>query len=229
MRLTGENILIRPRYRGPSASGNGGYACGLVASLLGEGAAEVTLPAPPPLDTELGVERTDGGVRIWDGETFVAEAAPAELDVDPPAVSLAEAETAAGRYTGFDEHEFPECFVCGPARRPGDGLRIFPGEVRPGLVAAPWAAREVAPEIVWATIDCPGAFGAGYAGRGTVLLGRMAARIDRLPDDGERCVAVGWSLGAEGRKLFAGTALLGADGRPCAVGRQVWVEPRRST
>ena len=128
----------------------------------------MTLRVPPPLDTELGVERTDGGVRIWDGETLVAEAAPAELDVDPPAVSLAEAETAAARYTGFDEHEFPECFVCGPARRPGDGLRIFPGEVRPGLVAAPWAARAVAPEIVWATIDCPGEPVLTYQARGRI-------------------------------------------------------------
>ncbi len=48
----------------------------------------------------------------------------------------------------------------------------------------------------------------------------MAARIDRLPADGEACVVVGWSLGAEGRKLYAGTALLGADGVPCAVSRQ---------
>jgi hypothetical protein len=54
----------------------------------------------------------------------------------------------------------------------------------------------------------------------------MAARVDRRPDEGERCVSVGWSLGSDGRKLFAGTALLGEDGRPCAVARQVWVEPR---
>jgi hypothetical protein len=229
LRLSGENIVIPRRYRGPSGSGNGGYSCGLVASLLGGGSAEVTLRVPPPLEVPLAVERDGERVRVWDGETLVAEAVPADVDVEPPSVSWAEAEAASARYAGFDEHEFPECFVCGPARAPGDGLRIFPGEVRPGLVAAPWAAREVAPEIVWATIDCPGAFGAGYAGRGTVLLGRMAARVDRLPDDGERCVALGWKLGVEGRKLFAGTALVGADGRPCAVGRQVWVEPRDPT
>jgi hypothetical protein len=229
LRLTGENVLIPRRYRGPSDSGNGGYTCGLVASLLGASAAEVTLRVPPPLETPLGVERDDGRVRLWDGGTLVAEGVPSGVDVQPPVVTWAQAEAATARYTGFDEHEFPECFVCGPARGRGDGLRIFPGEVRPGLVAAPWVAREVAPEVVWAAIDCPGAFGAGYAGRGTVLLGRMAARVDRLPGEGEPCVALGWSLGAEGRKLFAGTALLGADGRACAVGRQVWVEPRTTT
>jgi hypothetical protein len=84
----------------------------------------------------------------------------------------------------------------------------------------------VSPEVVWASIDCPGAFAAGYPNRGSVVLGRMAARIERLPDEGERCVSVGWSLGLEGRKLFAGTALLGADGGPCAVSRQVWIQPR---
>ena len=120
-----------------------------------------------------------------------------------------EARDATGRFTGYDEHEFPRCFVCGPLRDPGDGLRIFAGAVRPDVVAAPWVAREVVPEIVWAAIDCPGAFAAGFANRGTVVLGRMAARIDRLPQDGEPCVIVGWSLGAEGRKLYAGTALLG--------------------
>jgi hypothetical protein len=56
----------------------------------------------------------------------------------------------------------------------------------------------------------------------------MTARIERLPREGEECVVVGWPLGEEGRKLFAGTALLGADGEPLAAARQVWVVPRES-
>ena len=210
-------------------SGNGGYTCGLVAGLLGGAPAQVTLRVPPPLDTPLRVERDGDSVRVWAGETLVAEAAPAEVDVAPPVVSFAEADEATSRYAGFDEHEYPECFVCGPARDPGDGLHIFPGEVRPGVAAAPWVAVEVAPEIVWAAIDCPGAWGGGFTGRGKVLLAQMAARIDRLPQVGERCVAIGWRLGADGRKLYAGTALVGEDGRTCAVGRQLWIEPRGAT
>jgi hypothetical protein len=218
-------MIIQHRFRGPRESGNGGYTCGLVASFL-DGAAEVTLRVPPPLDTPLAVTREDGRVVVRDGGTVVADASPATVGLQPPVVTWREAEAASARYTGFDEHEFPECFVCGPAREAGDGLRIFPGGIRDGVVAAPWIARDVSPQVVWASIDCPGAYAAGYPNRGTVLLGRMAARVDRRPDEGERCVSVGWSLGSDGRKLFAGTALLGEDGRPCAVARQVWVEPR---
>jgi hypothetical protein len=54
----------------------------------------------------------------------------------------------------------------------------------------------------------------------------MTARVDRLPEDGERCVVVAWPLGEDGRKLFAATALYGADGRPLAVARQTWIAPR---
>jgi hypothetical protein len=218
-------VMIPRRFRGPHDSGNGGYTCGVVASFL-DGPAEVTLRVPPPLEKPLAVERVGRGVVVRDGDTVVAEAVPATVELEPPAVTWAEAGEATSRYTGFDEHDFPECFVCGPQREPGEGLRIFPGGLRDGVVAAPWVARDVSPEVVWASIDCPGAYAAGYPDRGTVLLGRMAARVDRLPEEGERCVVVGWSLGDEGRKLFAGTALLGADGRPCAVARQVWVEPR---
>jgi hypothetical protein len=59
-----------------------------------------------------------------------------------------------------------------------------------------------------------------------MVLGRMAARIERLPEEGEHCVVVGWPLGEEGRKLFAGTALYGAGGDVLAVARQVWILPR---
>ena len=50
-------------------------------------------------------------------------------------------------------------------------------------------------------------------------------RIDELPDVGERCVVVGWPLGEEGRKLYAGTALYGEDGRPLARARATWIVP----
>jgi hypothetical protein len=34
---------------------------------------------------------------------------------------------------------------------------------------------------------------------------------------------MGWVLGGEGRKRFAGAALLGEDGAPRAVGRATWI------
>ena len=222
-------MVIPARYAGPDGSGNGGYTCGRVAAYVDAPAVEVTLRLPPPLETPLAVSREDGRVVVRDGDAVVAEGTAATVEVEPPSVSPEEARAATARFTGFEEHDFPRCFVCGPLREEGDGLRIFPGGVRPGVVAAPWVAREVAPAIVWAAIDCPGAFAAGYPNRGTVVLGRMAARVDRLPEDGDECVVVGWSLGAEGRKVYAGTALIGADGRPCAVARQTWIEPLRAT
>ena len=219
--------MIPARYMGPDGSANGGYTGGLVAALVDAEAVEVTLRLPPPLETALAVERDGEVVRVLDGEAVVAEGRPGSVDVEPPAVSPDEAGRAATGSLGAEEHEFPRCFVCGPLRDPGDGLRILPGPVREGVVAAPWTAREAAPEIVWAAIDCIGAFATGAVGlRGSAVLGRMTARIDRLPADGEACVVVGWSLGADGRKLHAGTALLGADGAPCALSLQVWIGPR---
>jgi hypothetical protein len=39
----------------------------------------------------------------------------------------------------------------------------------------------------------------------------------------ERCVVLGWALGRAGRKLRAGTALFGNDGRLCALAEQTWI------
>jgi hypothetical protein len=215
-------VLIDPRFNGPSGSGNGGYTCGVVAGLLDTSAAEVTLRLPPPLGRPL---RWDGA-RLWDGEALVAEGERAELELDvPDPPSFSEAELATPRFAGFVEHAYPTCFVCGPRREPGDGLRIFAAPVD-GLVAAPWIPREVRPEYVWASLDCPGAYALEWEGRSEMLMGRLHGRIDRLPDQGERCVAVGWPLGRDGRKGYAGTALFSAAGELLACARATWIEPR---
>jgi hypothetical protein len=57
------------------------------------------------------------------------------------------------------------------------------------------------------------------------LLGRFAVEIEELPRVGERCVVVGWPLGEEGRKLYAGTALLGEGERHLASARATWIVP----
>lgn len=221
-----ETLLIDPRYAGPPGSGNGGYTCGLVAGLVG-GTAEVTLRLPPPLARPLRVERDDGRVRVLDGDELVAEGVPAQVELDVPGVvSVAEAGQAARRYPGFETHAFPTCFVCGPLRADGDGLRIFAGRVRDGLYAAPWTPAESRPELVWAALDCPGAIAVGFPERGETVLGRLAARIDRLPEPGEPHVVLAWPLGEEGRKLYAGTALLTAEGEALARARAVWIAPR---
>lgn len=228
-----EQMVVERRFRGPPASGNGGYTCGLVAAFVG-GPAEVTLRSPPPLDRPLDVLREGRRVQVRDGETLVAEAGPAELDLAVPAPpSYEEAEEASRDYPGFFEHAFPECFVCGPARATGDGLRIFGGPAG-DRVAAPWrpdawlagADGRVRPEFVWSALDCPGAFAVNALERGEALLGRLAATVLAQPRPGERCVVIGWQLAPhDRRKRFAGTAVYGEDAGLCGYGRAVWITP----
>jgi hypothetical protein len=219
-------MIVPGRFNGPPDSAHGGYACGLVAAILG-GVAEVTLRRPPPLDRELAVARDDGRVVIRDGEALVAEAERVTLDVEVPApVSVEEAAAASRRYAGFLHHAYNTCFVCGPGRE--DGLRVYAGPVegRPGLVASPWTPGEdVRPELVWAALDCPSGWAVDDFQREGVLLGRMAARIDRLPAAGAPHVVLGWRVDEDGRKRHAGSALLTADGEALARARSTWLVP----
>jgi len=221
-------ITLSRRFRGPLTSANGGYACGRVAAFVDAEDVEVTLRLPPPLETSLHVRRDGERTLLLDGESVVAEARPARLDLAAPApVSISEAKEARTRHVRVGNPAFGECFVCG-IRGERDGLGIHAGVVagRGPLHAAPWTVRESAPEIVWAAIDCPGAYAVGAQGRGEVVLGRMTARVLRVPEVGERCAVAAWPLGEDGRKLFAGTALFAEDGELLAIARQTWIEPR---
>jgi hypothetical protein len=234
-----ESIVIAPRFCGPPGSGNGGYVCGRLAAYL-DGPVTVTLRRPPPLGTPMAVERDgQGSVRIHHGHTLIAEAIPAP---DSPApeipgpVSMAEAQAAAGGARYYADPVFPDCFVCGVGRRPGDGLRIFPGPLagRP-LWAAPWtpdlsvtgADGRVRPEVVWAALDCPSGIAAAEAadlpGDTAILLGQMTASVGVRPVAGDQCRVIAWPDTREGRKLTAGSALLGPGGQVLATAKAVWI------
>jgi hypothetical protein len=228
-----DTLVVPARFCGPPGAANGGYLAGLLAARVG-GEAEVTLRQRVPLDTPVAVEASGpDAVVLRSGETVLAEAIRAAVDVVPPASpSLAEADAGARRFPRFVEHPIPRCFVCGPERAAGDGLRIFPGPVeRRDVVAAPWTpdaslgGRDglVRPEFLWAALDCTGAFAVNEPPRGLALLGRIAARVAGRVPIGEPCVAAGWSLGGEGRKLYAGTAIFGPRGELCAVARATWI------
>ena len=211
-------LIIPSRFNGPPGSANGGYTCGLLAERVGE-PAEVTLRSPPPLDTPLRFD----GMRLWDGDTLIAEAHRAHVHGDvPEPVAFEDAEQASRGYPGFVEHEYATCFVCGPDR--DDGLGLFAGAVEGTTVfAAPWVVPDdVSRLLVWASLDCPGAIGVGWDGRGDWLLGRMAAEVHEVPEPGDRCVVVAWPIGHEGRKGFAGTALY-RDKELLARARQTWI------
>ena len=229
---------IARRFRGPPDSANGGYACGLLARHA-EGAQRVRLHLPPPLELPVTIRRDDAGQWLMlRDEQLVAAAMDAEPDGPvPDPVSFAAACDASTRYRWSTGHPFPGCFVCGPEREAGDGLRIFPGRVAGReVVAAPWIPDatvcdpdgRVALEIVWAALDCPSWFGLlDFEADTTVgLLGQLTARVLRRPDAGEECVAVGWSRGREGRKLHAGAALFARDGALLGRSEAIWIEPR---
>jgi hypothetical protein len=226
-------LMIAPRFNGPPGSGHGGYVAGLVGGLL-DGAARVRLLRPPPLGRPLLVRRDAEAVTVLDGELVVATALPAVVDVPlPEPVTFMEAEAAARAYPGHRNHAFPRCFACGPARAPGDGLRIFPGPVvGRDLLAAPWVpdasivdgGGTVRPEFLWAALDCPSGWAPIVAAGGApMLLGELAVRILGAVRPGEPCVVVGWALGGEGRKRLAAAALFGHDGAPRAMGRATWI------
>jgi hypothetical protein len=218
-------IVVDSRFRGPDSSGNGGYSAGVIARELGGDEVEVTLRLPPPLDEVL---RLDDEGRVWDDHALIAEARPAEVGLTPPdPVSWGDA--AAAEAPDLDS-PFPNCFVCGAAREEGDGLRLFAGPVAGrDVFAATWTVRAdtVGPEFVWAALDCPGAYATGVTGRGTVVLARLTARVDRVPQAGERCVVVSWHIDSERRKHGAGTALFTDAGELLGLAKALWLEPRR--
>ncbi len=221
-------ITFERRFRGPLTSANGGYACGRIAAYVDAEAVEVTLRLPPPIERPLVVRRDEGRVLLLDGDAVVAEACPADVGLEPPpAVSREEAEVAMERHLRGGNPEFRECFVCGD-RPHGDGLAIHVGPVhdQEPLHAAPWTPTETGFEIVWSAIDCPGAYAVGAEGRGDVVLGRMTARVLRVPEVGKSCVVTAWPLEEDGRKLIAGTALFASDGELLALARQIWITPR---
>jgi hypothetical protein len=197
-----------------------------------EDAATVTLRRPPPLDTPLRLVQEDGRLRLLDGDILIGEAAPDALEVDVPVPPTGdEARTASQDYAGFQAHPFPTCFVCGPDREPGDGLRIFPGPLDgTSVVAALWApdrsldggAGLVHRRHVWAALDCPSYF--AVPGAPLALLGRLTASIDRLPEIDEPLVVIGWPIGSDGRKHFAGSALADGNGEIVARAAATWVE-----
>jgi hypothetical protein len=121
-------VRIERRFRGPPETGHGGYVAGLVAAALGGSSCTVTLKSPPPIDRDLTLDTDDTSASLFRDDEIVVTASrePIEIDVPTPP-TLAEARDAEPRFAGHSHHIFPGCFVCGPEREAGDGMRIFPG------------------------------------------------------------------------------------------------------
>lgn len=213
-------VVVPARYNGPPDSGNGGYVCGLVAVASGIPDAEVTLRRPPPLDTPL---RLDDG-SLYDGEHVVATVTSGEpvTLTPPPSPGIDNAREAERHYAGLHHHPFPTCYVCGPAR--DDGLGHKPGRIDDTTVATTWTPRDTDEANVWASLDCAGAWAFLQSDDAPIVLGRLAVRIDRRPQQDEPHVVVGWQAAPpDGRKRLAGTALYDQTGELLAIAKATWV------
>jgi hypothetical protein len=245
-------VVIPDRFRGPPRSGNGGYVCGVFGGLLTGGrydmpeqqAAEVTLRAPVPLDEAITVRRDGHELSAHVGETLIVEAALAALQLDVPEPASWEQALAAraqspslqrAKHAWLGEVRLgfhPVCFCCGAELAPDQGLHVYAAHIAErDQVAAAWqcdpaladAQGCVPPELICAALDCPGQVAWLVQGTRTGLLGRLTARVERPVRAGEPCVVIGWTLGNEGRKFYAGTALFDAQQNLCAYAKAVWI------
>jgi hypothetical protein len=246
-------VIVPSRFNGPPASGQGGYSSAVLAAHL-DGPAAVSLRRPIPLDQELEVrvenevaeEARDGATRddkravarAFDGAgELIAAAVPAPplAPWDLPPVSPDTAHRAKKRFTLPAGGTFDHCFVCGRERH--DGFDILLGPVAgTDLVAAPWtppewsadSAGEVLPEFVCAALDCPGYFALHAADLVIAFLARQQSEVHTPLRAGVEYVAVGRPLGRAGRKGFAATAILDADGVVLAQSEQLVIVPREA-
>jgi hypothetical protein len=228
-------ITIARRYAGPPESGNGGYTAGRLAGRVGSQPVTVTLRKPPPLDQPLTLSRVDGGSQLTaDAGELIAEASSGHFDHQPVApVSRARAESVQAAYPGLFDHSFNGCFVCGPERTVGDGMRLCPGPISADRSACVWtpdesladthASRFAALEFVWAALDCPGGWTSDLIAR-PLVLGRMTGAVHRLPEIGRPVVIVGELYETVGRKTRTGTAAYDENNRLVGRAEQVWIE-----
>lgn len=226
-------IRIPGRFCGPPGVGNGGYTCGRLDNLT-DYTSEVTLRRPPPVDKGLRLEADGAHLQLMDGDQLIASVRPGTVAFTAPAPpEWAQVVEASKRYIGFRSHPFPNCFVCGPERKPHDGLHIFAGRVgAEPLYASPWIPEveladengHVRNEFLWAALDCPGAFTTGGDTMPKVVLGRMTARAEKDISPGEQCIVLAWLKEKEGRKFSSGTAIYNQQRQLCAVADAVWIE-----
>jgi hypothetical protein len=230
-------VTIARRFCGPPQSGNGGYSSGMLASFV-PGPCECTLRKPIPLERELHVESAERTARLLDGADLVIAAEQTQINIaENHKIPVKEAETAAAKSPAFQNHPFPTCFTCGPQRKEGDGLRIFPGALpesaaHQGTFAAPWipdpsltaGGATVRPEFVWAAMDCPTGFAAGFPWRGTLVTGRLAVQQVHPVYANRPYVVVSWPTGEEGRKFYAAAILYSEDGELCAKAKATWIK-----
>ena len=234
LEIASASLVLDPRFNGPPGTANGGYASGAVGELV-DGPAEVSLLSPPPLGIPLDVSFYEHGeVDVSHDGAIVARARPVdEVDVEPPVrPTLAQAREASRRHPGHGRATlFSDCYVCGSQRHDGLGIHFGPLRGHSDVNAAvflpdgtvPNRDGIVAPDMVWAALDCPSYTPSLWQPDRPSLLARLAVERLDCVEVGEPVIALGWHLGSEGRKHHTASALLNTDGDVLARGRALWI------
>jgi len=234
-----QSVIIGRQYNGPPKSANGGYASGVLAAGLKRaghnGAVEVSLHSPPPLDRIMQLEAKAESALLTDGDTKVGTAKAAKLSLKLPAFPTAPQFIGAPKVGKNAFTPFNSCFVCGGARHAGDGLCIK-AEVIDGegdLMGTPWQLHEnfadsngeIDPAYIWSALDCPGYFACAYGE--AALLARLTTEIVKPLKLGDDAVVYGWSLddprAPKSRKRRCGTAVIDASGDLVAKAEGLWI------
>jgi hypothetical protein len=225
-------IEIDPRFNGFPDIALGGYVGGILAR--GHTRAEVTLRRPIRFGRKYQMAtQEDGAEALLSENEVLAFVREAEVSLEPPQpVGLEDSKLAASNYVGHQKHLVPQCFVCGPHRPEGDGLRIFPGPVAGrNVVAAPWTpSRSIADstgvvgsEFVWSALDCPTIWALVYSGRPDsdecAVTARLAVELISPVLAGRPQIVVGWKVNEVGRTRVAGGAIFSTEGRLLAMAR----------
>jgi len=232
--------IISSRFRGPPTTGNGGYSCGVVAKHIGD-SAKVRLHASPPLDQTMEIKVTEESVELYFEDQLIASGVSSELEMQVPQLpSFEQAQQAQKRFIGYEDHIFPGCFVCGPERDHGDGLRIFPGPVTErdwSMLACLWQPSDdlygndglLKPEFIWAALDCPTYFGSGGANLSKALLGEQELRIVSSVKSKSPLIVSCWPISDEGRKIVGGAAISSQEGELIAFAKGTWIRLKGSS
>ena len=239
-------IFINKRFNGPPNSGNGGYVAGLIAKEIGK-CCEVKLVAPPPLEKKLLLKKSNENYELYDDETLVCIANTTTVDNDPcEFVSFSDA--LLGSKNGLSKfepiHALPDCFVCGPNRKEGDGLRLFTGpqdlDSNPSeddLVSTTWVpdkglssdGKNINSEYLWSAMDCPSGWSAHFGRHRNelegqlVVLGKLAVEIIRVPRVEEKCIITAKYSDKSGRKILTNISMYSAEQELLANGNATWI------
>lgn len=212
-------VSIAGRFRGPANSGQGGYSAGIAASFI-DGPAHVRLRRPPPLDRQLSVESGPDGVSILDGGDVVLVARSSMLKAtQPPDEAQLSAVFERGHQQAPEWHMAPTCFVCGTP----DSLGMHPTRMDQfPLWATVWTPERrvgedsLAPEIVWAVLDCPAGWATSDSKRPKrsffPALAEMTVEIVHPVPMGSPVAVLGWMTTDGERRIDCESAVIDESG-----------------